>query len=87
MAWRWGLRLGESERDGSGGREDVLPYIEIEKGTLGRFGLLSGSMGIFGVTSMSKKNPKMFPQCRRPILKMFPQCRKRSDVSAEKNGK
>lgn len=38
MAWRWGLRLGESERDGSGGRENVLPYIEIEKGTLGRFG-------------------------------------------------
>lgn len=37
MAWWWGLRLGESERGGSGGREDVLPYIEIEKSTLGRF--------------------------------------------------
>lgn len=67
---------GDTERSGSGGREDVLPYIEIEKSTLGRFGLLSGCNGIFSVTSMSKKCPKMLPQCRRPILKMFPQCRK-----------
>ena len=76
MAWRWGCGWGESERGGSGGRENVLPYIEIEKSTLGRFGLLSGSMGILGVASMSKKCLKMLSQCRRPILKMFPQCRK-----------
>lgn len=38
--WRGGggCGWGESERSGSGGREDVLPYIEIEKSTLGRFG-------------------------------------------------
>ena len=67
--------------------KNVLPYIEIEKSTLGCFGLLSGSMGILGVASMSKKCLKMLSQCRRPILKMLSQCRKRSDVSAEKNDK
>lgn len=36
--------------------------IETEKGTLGRFGLISGCMGIFGVTSMKEKCPKMLPQ-------------------------
>lgn len=56
--------------------KDVLPYIEIEKSTLGRFGLLSGCNGIFSVVSMSKKCPKMLSQCRRPILKMLSRCRK-----------
>lgn len=73
--WRGGGAAAGATPNGAE-EKDVLPYIEIEKSTLGRFGLLSGCNGIFSVVSMSKKCPKMLSQCRRPILKMLSRCRK-----------
>lgn len=58
------------------GEKLQLCLIEIEKSTFGCFGYLWGSMGILGVTSMSKNALKMLPQCRKNPRAMFPRCRK-----------
>lgn len=46
-------------------RVRTLRLHEKEKSVKGRFDHISAQSAIFGVTSMSRKPPKMLPQCRR----------------------